>query len=132
MNQTDFNISTIPGKFILPKRNIYIISNPDAAKHVLLDNFDNYNQKPSIPYDQLRLISGNNIFTAEGENWAKKRSFLRQGFHKDALTEMLSNIIKGTQSFMYRTKQLLLNGSEIDFVPILHETTQDIMCRSFF
>lgn len=51
------------------------VSDPEGIKHVLLDNYTNY-QKPKLIRDVLAPAIGEGLFTAEGDLWREQRKLM--------------------------------------------------------
>ncbi|MEM7130214.1 MAG: cytochrome P450 [Chloroflexota bacterium] len=77
----------------------YHMTHPDYIKRVFVDNNQNY-QREKRGLVLLKLITGENLVTAEGEAWLKQRRLLQPVFHRrridgfasimtDAATQML-------------------------------------------
>ncbi len=52
---------------VLGQPNFIIVTDPDCVKHVLLDNFDNYEK--SFLRDRSHELLGNGIFNVDGDPW---------------------------------------------------------------
>src|SRR6478672_2524896 len=56
----------VQGRFV--GRSSFILNKPDAIKHVLVDNYENYSRTPA-GIRVLRPILGRGVLTAEGRAW---------------------------------------------------------------
>ena len=58
----------------------YILNSPDAIRHVLVDNYENYTRTPA-GLRVLRPVLGEGILIAEGRAWKHQRRTLGAGIH---------------------------------------------------
>src|SRR5690349_16969800 len=63
---------------------IHVINDPDAIKHVLVDNHRSYT-KETRAIKNIKAFSGENIFTGEGDFWLKRRRLMQPVFHRRVL-----------------------------------------------
>ncbi|HZQ08910.1 MAG TPA: cytochrome P450 [Anaerolineae bacterium] len=68
-------------RFRVANTYIYLANHPDYIKHILQDNNRNYG-KATRALQIIKLISGENIFTSEGEFWLKRRRLMQPTFHR--------------------------------------------------
>ncbi len=64
----------------LATRRAYLLCNPDAIKHVFVDNHKNYG-KQTRGYNMMRLALGNGLVTSEGDFWKRQRRIAQPAFH---------------------------------------------------
>ena len=57
-----------------PMNKVALVTNPQYAKYVLLDNNKNY--RKSLAYDVLKAVLGNGLLTSEGDFWKKQRRLI--------------------------------------------------------
>jgi cytochrome P450 len=72
-------------RFRLGPRTAYLISDPDAAKHVLQDHYKNY--RKGSPYARARFAFGDGLITSDGEHWLRQRKLMQPVFHKQHFPE---------------------------------------------
>lgn len=60
------------------------VSDPDAIKHVFVDNAANY-RRPRIVHRILRPVIGEGLFTAEGDPWRTQRRLMAPAFLPSAV-----------------------------------------------
>jgi cytochrome P450 len=64
----------------VPKRAICAVKGPEALRHVLLANQDNYGK--SSQYELLTPVLGNGLVTSQGELWQRQRKLVQPMFAK--------------------------------------------------
>lgn len=65
-------------------RRALLVSGPAAVQRVLVGNARNY-RKTTPGYRVLRLLLGDGLVTAEGEDWKRKRRIANPAFHRRCL-----------------------------------------------
>ena len=110
----------------LPFNRIAVVTNPEYARHVLLDNHKNY--KKSLAYDMLRLLLGNGLLTSEGDEHLSQRRALQPAFHRTKMEEYLP--VMGLNTFEHLTRWQ--HGSVVDMSDEMMRLTLNIALWSFF
>ncbi len=77
-------------RIALPGRTVILLAHPDHVKHVLFDNRANYYK--GTTYDAFRLLAGNGMITAEGEDWKRQRRLAAPAFHNESV-EALAQVM---------------------------------------
>lgn len=75
-------------QFPIPKPATYLISSPEGAREVLV-NQHNETSKRTLQYNNLSLVTGEGLLTADTQAWRPRRRMLQPAFHKEmvALSE---------------------------------------------
>jgi cytochrome P450 len=69
----------------------WLANDPDAIKHVLVDNAKAY--KKSRNYDGLRLALGQGLVTSEGELWRRQRKLVAPAFTPGAIQRYVPDFV---------------------------------------
>jgi len=77
-----------------------LLNEPEAIKHVLIDNAKGYLK--SRNYDALRLVLGNGLVTSEGEFWRRQRKLAQPGFHRQRLASFATTMAACTEDLVAR------------------------------
>ncbi len=64
----------------LGRRQAYLIGDPAYIRHVLLEQFENYD-KETPAYEAVQLVLGRGMFTSHGPLWKKNRRLAQPAFH---------------------------------------------------
>ena len=75
--QPAYEEDVIQGRFL--GRSSFIINAPDAIRHVLVDNYENYTRTPA-GIRVLRPVLGEGLLIAEGRAWKHQRRTLAPAF----------------------------------------------------
>ena len=74
----------------------FVVSAPDAIRHVLVDNSRNYTKGPA--YELLGALLGRGLVTSEGEHWRAHRRLVQPTLHRDRLDGYVDVIRQAAQS----------------------------------
>jgi cytochrome P450 len=74
---------------------------PEAVKHVLLDNADNY-RKSVIARRLLKPGLGNGLLTSEGELWRRQRRILAPAFQAKRIASFAPTMTEATEAMLAR------------------------------
>jgi cytochrome P450 len=75
--QRAYEEDNIQGRFLL--RSSFILNTPDAIRHVLVDNYENYT-RTAAGIRVLRPVVGEGLLIAEGRAWKHQRRTLSPAF----------------------------------------------------
>ncbi|MBI1295590.1 cytochrome P450 [bacterium] len=78
---------------------VYLVADPNAVKHILLDNYQNYS-KNTFTYGMARRILGNNLLTSDGTEWLKRRRMLQPLFHRQNLSRLVIDMAEITNEML--------------------------------
>ena len=83
----------VRGRFF--RRNSFVLNTPDAIKHVLVDNYENYTRTPA-GIRVLRPMLGEGLLIAEGRAWKYQRRTLAPAFTPRAVGSLVPHMIAAT------------------------------------
>lgn len=108
---------------------VWIVSDPEAAKRILLDNVANY-PKGVQQQRRLRPAVGDGLLTAQGESWRWQRRTTAPAFqHRKivafapAMTEAAREMLDGWAA---------RGAGELDIAPEMMRLTYDVLSRTVF
>jgi cytochrome P450 len=111
-------------------RRRFIINEPGAIRHVLLDNADNYT-KSELTRRLLEPGLGRGLLTSEGETWRRHRRIMAPAFDHRSIVGYAPIMVDVTQNLIARW-DALPNSSEIDVAAAMMHTTLHIISRAMF
>jgi cytochrome P450 len=76
----------------------YTLFHPDFVKHVLVDNNRNY-KRNEFGNKLLKIVSGENLVTSDGEFWRKQRRLMQPAFHRKRI-ESFEHVMTGAAQAM--------------------------------
>ncbi len=91
--QRAYEEDIVQGRFV--GRNSFILNAPDAIKHVLVDNYENYTRTPA-GIRVLRPILGEGLLISEGRAWKHQRRTLAPAFTPRAVTTLIPHMLAAT------------------------------------
>src|SRR6201996_946489 len=107
----------------------YILNTPDAIRHVLVDNYENYTRTPP-GIRVLRPVLGAGLLTAEGRAWKHQRRTLAPAFTPRAVTTLIPHMIAVTDETI--TKLATRAGEPVDLRETMQRMTLEIAGRTMF
>jgi unspecific monooxygenase len=117
----------IQARFLL--RSNFIVNQPDAIRHVLVDNYENYTRTaPGIRV--LRPILGRGVLTAEGRAWKHQRRTLAPAFTPRSVATLVPHMIAGIDEAIAK----LRDGGDrlVDIRQAMQRMTLEIAGRTMF
>src|SRR5258708_1341812 len=76
-------------------RSSFILNTPDAIRHVLVDNYENYTRTP-VGLRVLRPMLGEGLLIAEGRAWKHQRRTLAPAFTPRAVASLVPHMLAVT------------------------------------
>jgi cytochrome P450 len=123
-----FDEDIIAGRLLWRRR--FIINEPNAIRHVLLDNAANY-RKSELTRRLLEPGLGRGLLTSEGETWRRHRRIMAPAFDRRSI-EGYAPIITTVARELLARWDALADSSEVDMGAAMMHTTLDIISRTMF
>jgi cytochrome P450 len=125
--QRAYEEDTIQGRFF--GRSSFILNTPDAIKHVLVDNYENYTRTPT-GFRVLRPILGQGLLVAEGRPWKHQRRTLAPAFTPRAV----STLVPHMRAVIDETVEALKDkaGMPVDLRETMQHMALEIAGRTMF
>jgi cytochrome P450 len=111
-------------------RRRFIINEPHAIRHVLLDNADNYT-KSELTRRRLEPGLGRGLLTSEGETWRRHRRIMAPAFDHRSIVGYAPIMVGVTENLIAQW-DALPNSSEIELAAAMMHTTLHIISRAMF
>ena len=107
-----------------------VLTGPDYARHVLLDNQRNYVK--SYGYEVLSLFLGQGLLTSDGDFWLRQRRLAQPAFHRRRLATLASYMIEETEHLVKEWEDRAGHHDSFDMLEEMMEVTMKIVARSLF
>ena len=117
----------VQGRFF--GRSSFILNTPDAIRHVLVENYENYTRTPA-GIRVLRPILGEGLLLAEGKAWKNQRRTLAPAFAPRAIPLLVPHMLAATDDAI-----ATLNGQcgkPVDLREAMQHLALDIAGRTMF
>jgi unspecific monooxygenase len=125
--QRAYEDDIIRGRFFL--RSSFILNRPDAIRHVLVDNYENYSRTPA-GFRVLRPVLGEGLLIAEGRGWKHQRRTLSPAFTPRAVATLVPHMVAATDETI--TKLRTLSAGAVDLRETMQRMTLEIAGRTMF
>jgi unspecific monooxygenase len=126
-SQRAYEEDIILGRFF--GRSSFTLNAPDAIRHVLVDNYENYTRTP-VGLRVLRPILGRGLLIAEGRAWKHQRRTLAPAFTPRAVTNLIPHMIAVTDETIATLKGRC--GAPVDLREIMQHMALEIAGRTMF
>jgi unspecific monooxygenase len=107
----------------------FILNTPDAIRHVLVDNYENYSRTPT-GFRVLRPMLGEGLLIAEGRSWKHQRRTLAPAFTPRAVTTLIPHMAAATDETIASLRGK--TGGPVDLREIMQRMTLEIAGRTMF
>ncbi len=110
-------------------RSSFILNTPDAIRHVLVDNYENYTRTPA-GFRVLRPMLGQGLLIAEGRPWKHQRRTLAPAFTPRAVSMLVPHMLAVTDETIALLKDQ--TGQAINLREVMQRMTLEIAGRTMF
>jgi unspecific monooxygenase len=125
--QRAYEEDIVRGRFF--GRSTFILNAPDAIRHVLVDNYENYTRTPAS-FRVLRPILGEGLLIAEGRAWKYQRRTLAPAFTPRAVTTLVPHMLAATDETIVKLKAA--SNAPVDLRGAMQRMTLEIAGRTMF
>ena len=125
--QRAYEEDVVQGRFF--GRGSFILNTPEAIRHVLVDNYENYSRTP-VGIRVLRPLVGEGLLIAEGRAWKHQRRTLAPAFTPRAVTPLVPHMIAATEETIAKLQGGL--GAPVDLREAMQRMTLEIAGRTMF
>jgi cytochrome P450 len=117
----------IQGRFV--GRSSFILNTPDAIKHVLVDNYENYTRTPA-GIRVLRPVLGQGVLIAEGRAWKHQRRTLAPAFTPRAVNTLIPHMVGAVDETIAKLRGA--SNAPVDLREVMQHMTLEIAGRTMF
>src|SRR5206468_7234161 len=125
--QRAYEEDIIQGRFF--GRSSFILNTPDAIRHVLVDNYENYTRTPA-GIRVLRPMLGDGLLIAEGRAWKHQRRTLAPAFTPRAVGTLVPHMVAATDATI--AKLHAAASGPVDLREAMQRMTLEIAGRTMF
>ncbi|MBJ7471228.1 MAG: cytochrome P450 [Solirubrobacteraceae bacterium] len=114
-----------------PGTPVFIIRDPQHARHVLVTNQDNYVK--GMDYKILAVLLGDGLLTnLNQEQWQSQRRLVQPLFAKRHLAPMGTHMTDATADWLDALERAQQTGEELELGSAMMELTLDVVVRALF
>ena len=117
----------VQGRFF--GRSSFILNTPDAIRHVLVDNYENYSRTPP-GIRVLRPMLGEGLLISEGRAWKHQRRTLAPAFTPRAVAPLVPHMIAAIDEAIAKLRET--GGGAVDLREAMQRMTLEIAGRTMF
>jgi cytochrome P450 len=125
--QRAYEDDIVRGRFF--RHSTFILNTPDAIRHVLVDNYENYTRTPA-GIRVLRPMLGQGVLTAEGRAWKHQRRTLAPAFTPRAVTSLVPHMVAATDETIEKLRNA--GSAPVDLREAMQRMTLEIAGRTMF
>ena len=119
-------------QFPIPKPATYLVTSPEGAREVLV-NQHNVTSKRTLQYNNLSLVTGEGLLTADTQAWRPRRRMLQPAFHKEMVALSVNHIEAGLAKLDAQWLELTSEGTAIvDVDHAMMNLALEITCGALF
>jgi cytochrome P450 len=107
----------------------FILNTPDAIRHVLVDNYENYIRTPA-GIRVLRPMLGEGLLLAEGRAWKHQRRTLAPAFTPRAVGTLVPHMVSAIDDTIAELETV--SAGPVDLREIMQRMTLEIAGRTMF
>jgi cytochrome P450 len=107
---------------------LYFFNHPDAAKHVLADNSQNYHK--GIGLMHARRALGDGLLTSEGELWRKQRTVIQPVFQARRIAKQADTVAGEAAQLLARLRGHVGRSTPVDVVSEMTDFTLGVLGRT--
>ncbi len=109
---------------------VYLFTHPDAVKHVLQDNNQNYVKGEII--GRVKVLIGEGLFTSEGSFWRRQRRLAQPAFHRERIAGFVDTMVRRTAERLDGWEPAVRRGDSIDVAAEMNALTLTIVGETLF
>ena len=126
-SQRAYEEEIVRGRFF--GRSSFVLNTPDAIRHVLVDNYENY-VRPPAGIRVLRPMLGEGLLIAEGRAWRHQRRTLSPAFTPRAVSMLIPHMVAATDETI--AKLNAASDAPVDLRQAMQRMTLEIAGRTMF
>lgn len=114
----------------LRDRQVYLLTEPGAIRHVLLDGYKGY--KKGLVAQRLRPVLGQGSLLLEGDAWRTRRRLVQPAFHRQKISALATAFTAGADAMIERWRASIDAGRALDARDEMLRLTMGLTLRNMF
>jgi cytochrome P450 len=111
--------------------NVYVISAPEYAEHVLLKNWQSYLRKGQA-VKRIALSLGNGLISSNGEFWVRQRRMIQPAFTRDAIYALTHVMVTASAALLEKWKQAARRRASVNVTRDISLSVLEVTLGSIF
>jgi cytochrome P450 len=112
------------------QRDLWVLSNPDHVRHVLVDRGANFTKGVGI--DRVAILLGNGLMTSEGEQWRAQRKLIQPSFHRNVIATRMPHLHTANATLAAKWGAAAAEGAAVNLTQDMSEVTLEVVLRALF
>ena len=117
--------------FRLGPNDCVLVTTPEAARHVLMDNAKNYS-KATRGFKKLQIVMGQGLVTSDGEFWKRQRRMIQPAFHRKQIAKFSVMMHQATEALFEELEKVADQNIAIDVSDLMMRVTMRIVSETLF
>jgi len=119
-------------QFPVPKPATYLVSSPTGAREVLVNQHKETSKK-TLQYNNLSLVTGDGLLTADTQAWRPRRRMLQPAFHQEMISLSQHHVELGLAKLEIHWQEATATGPTIiDMDQAMMSLALEITCGALF
>ena len=110
---------------------LYQVTHPDGVQHVLQYNNKNYS-RDSFGNQIIKMITGLNLFTSDGNYWLNQRRLMQPAFHRRNYDQFGKIMTDATLRMVDRWQPAVQQGKYLDLHEEMIRLTMEVVGQALF
>ncbi len=106
----------------------FLVSDPEAARHVLVTNHQNYTKGPG--YEHLARLLGHGLITSEGERWRTHRRIVQPILRRERLAVFVRVMAEAAEEEASALEGMARANASVDALVRMKDLTMRIVARA--
>ena len=106
----------------------FLITNPDAIKHVLISNHSNYTK--GVGFERVKMLLGNGIIVSDGDFWRRQRTLIQPAFSRKNIVKLFATMKTVTQKLIPRWTAFAKSGESVDITTEVSIFSLEVILRA--
>ena len=111
-------------------QNTILLNDPDAVKHILVKNHENYKKGPG--FERVKMLLGNGIIVSDGTYWRKQRRMIQPAFSRQCIDGLAKKMQLANEQWLVRWQEKAANNELLDVTDEMSLLSLEIILRCLF
>lgn len=109
---------------------VYVVSDPEYARHVLRTNWQNYTKGFAIK--RVAFLLGNGLMVSEGELWQSQRRMIQPAFHRNAVAALAGVMAAANQTLLEKWSDAARGAERVNVTRDISVMVLEVVLAAIF